>query len=96
MITYIGFIVFVGSFGILLWALGLAMFTDRAIPGWASTVLPIYFLGGLQILCLGIMGSYLGKIYIESKSRPKYFIEKTICSVKETDTNLNISIDYNG
>ena len=78
MITYLGFIVSAASFGILAWVLSVAIFTDRAVPGWASTVLPIYFLGGLQILCLGVIGSYLGKIYIESKSRPKYFIEKTI------------------
>lgn len=78
MITYLGFFVSVASFGILTWVLSIAIFTDRALPGWASTVLPIYFLGGLQILCLGVIGSYLGKIYIESKSRPKYFIEKTI------------------
>jgi polyisoprenyl-phosphate glycosyltransferase len=78
MITYLGFIVSAASFAILAWVLSVAMFTDRAVPGWASTVLPIYFLGGLQILCLGVIGSYLGKIYIESKSRPKYFIEKTI------------------
>lgn len=78
MITYIGFIVFVASFGVLAWVLSVALFTDQAVPGWASTVLPIYFLGGIQILCLGVMGSYLGKIYIESKSRPRYFIESKV------------------
>lgn len=78
MITYIGFIVFIASFGILTWVLSVALFTNQAVPGWASTVLPIYFLGGIQILCLGVMGSYLGKIYIESKSRPRYFIENKV------------------
>lgn len=78
MITYIGFIVFLASFGILTWVLSVALFTNQAVPGWASTVLPIYFLGGIQILCLGVMGSYLGKIYIESKSRPRYFIENKV------------------
>lgn len=88
MITYIGFVVSVASFGILAWVFSVAVFTDRAVPGWASTVLPIYFLGGLQILCLGVIGSYLGKIYIESKSRPKYFIEKTIGLMNEADKHL--------
>ncbi len=78
MITYIGFIVFIASLSILVWVLSVALFTDQSVPGWASTVLPIYFLGGLQLLCLGVIGSYLGKIYIESKSRPRYFIEQTI------------------
>ena len=86
MITYLGFVVSAASFSILAWVLSVAIFTDRAVPGWASTVLPIYFLGGLQILCLGVMGSYLGKIYIESKSRPKYFIEKTIGLSNQSET----------
>jgi hypothetical protein len=45
------------------------------VPGWASTVLPIYFLGGVQILCLGIIGEYVGKMYMETKRRPRYHIE---------------------
>jgi hypothetical protein len=48
------------------------------VPGWASTVLPLYFIGGVQILCLGVMGEYLGKIYQEVKSRPKYIIEQIV------------------
>lgn len=89
MITYLGFVVSAASFGILAWVLGVAIFTDKAVPGWASTVLPIYFLGGLQILCLGVIGSYLGKIYIESKSRPKYFIEKTIGLPNQSKSDSN-------
>ena len=45
------------------------------MPGWASTVLPIYFLGGIQILCLGVLGEYVGKIYVETKRRPRYLID---------------------
>jgi glycosyltransferase involved in cell wall biosynthesis len=52
------------------------LFTDVAVPGWASTLLPIYFLGGIQILCLGVIGEYLGKIYGESKARPRFLIEQ--------------------
>ena len=89
MITYIGFFVFVASICILVWVMSVAVFTNKAVPGWASTLLPIYFLGGLQILCLGIMGSYLGKIYIESKSRPKYFIERTIGMTNALDPVFN-------
>ena len=95
MITYIGFIVFIASLSILVWVLSVALFTNQSVPGWASTVLPIYFLGGLQLLCLGVIGSYLGKIYIESKSRPRYFIEQTIGinSAKHTvDTNQFLKI----
>jgi glycosyltransferase involved in cell wall biosynthesis len=46
------------------------------VQGWASSVLPIYFLGGLQILCIGIIGEYVGKIYLEAKRRPRYIIQE--------------------
>jgi hypothetical protein len=61
-----------------LWVLGTKLFTNAAIPGWASTVLPIYFIGGIQILSLGVVGEYIGKIYMETKQRPRYIIEKII------------------
>ena len=76
LITLIGFAVFLftaGMSGFILW---IRFFTDIAVPGWASTLLPIYFLGGVQILCLGVIGEYLGKLYAESKARPRYLIER--------------------
>ena len=48
------------------------------MPGWASTVVPFYFLGGVQLLCIGIIGEYLAKIYIEIKGRPRYHVEKLV------------------
>ncbi|MGC4034399.1 MAG: glycosyltransferase family 2 protein [Chitinophagaceae bacterium] len=48
------------------------------VPGWTSITLPIYFIGGVQILCIGIIGEYLGKIYQEVKSRPRFIIETVI------------------
>jgi polyisoprenyl-phosphate glycosyltransferase len=77
-ITGLGLLVSLISFLITVWAIAVRMFTQDAIPGWASTVLPIYFLGGIQLLCLGIMGEYLAKIYSETKRRPRYIIEKII------------------
>jgi glycosyltransferase involved in cell wall biosynthesis len=74
-ITASGVIVSLASIGFAAWALGARLFTDRALPGWASTVVPIYFLGGVQLLCLGIIGEYLAKIYAEVKRRPRYLIE---------------------
>jgi glycosyltransferase involved in cell wall biosynthesis/putative flippase GtrA len=78
LITGIGLFVSLVSFLITVWAIAVRLFTEDAIPGWASTVLPIYFLGGIQLLCLGIMGEYLAKIYSETKSRPRFIIEKII------------------
>ena len=48
------------------------------VPGWTSITLPIYFIGGIQILCIGIIGEYLGKIYQEVKSRPRFIIESIV------------------
>ena len=75
-ITAIGLLVFVGSFALTLWVLWMALLTDKAIPGWASTVLPMYFLGGVQILFLGVLGEYVGKIYTEAKGRPRFIVER--------------------
>lgn len=78
MISALGFIVFLFSAGMGIWTLWVRLFTERAVPGWTSTLLPIYALGGLQILCVGILGEYLGKVYQETKRRPRYIIEKML------------------
>jgi len=77
-ITAMGFLLFFASLVMSIWVLGIKLFTDSAIPGWASTVLPIYFIGGIQILSIGIVGEYIGKIYMETKQRPRFIIEKVI------------------
>jgi glycosyltransferase involved in cell wall biosynthesis len=48
---------------------------NKVVPGWASTLLPLFILGGLQILCIGIIGEYVGKLYLEVKKRPRFIIE---------------------
>lgn len=75
MITGLGFLISGGSIAFSVWALGVRLFSDQAIPGWASTVVPIYLIGGIQLLSLGVIGEYLGKIYTETKGRPRYFID---------------------
>jgi polyisoprenyl-phosphate glycosyltransferase len=79
-ITTLGFLISGGSFAFTMWAILIRAFTEQAIPGWASTVVPIYLLGGIQLLCIGIIGEYLGKIYTETKNRPRYFIEQDTSS----------------
>ena len=78
LITITGFIAVGLSTLIMGWSLWARFFTDRAIPGWTSTILPIYFLGGLQIFCTGIIGEYMAKLYQEAKARPRYIIEKLL------------------
>jgi len=56
----------------------------NVVPGWTSTVLPIFFLGGVQLLCVGILGEYIGKMYGEVKNRPRYIIEKTMGETKSS------------
>jgi len=74
LVSAIGALVAVASLLTAVWALGVRLFDPAYLPGWASTVLPIYFLGGLQILCMGIIGEYVGKIYLETKKRPRYLV----------------------
>lgn len=74
-ITGIGLLISIGSFLVAAWAFWIRFFSDVAVPGWASTVIPMYLLGGIQLLCTGVIGEYLAKIYIESKRRPAYFVE---------------------
>ena len=76
LIAGLGGIVCLLSLAMVIWALCIRLFTDRALPGWASTTVPIYLLGGIQLLCLGILGEYVAKIYAETKGRPRFLIEK--------------------
>ena len=76
LVTLTGFVVFFGSIAVSLWVLWSRLFGNDTIPGWASTVLPMYVIGGVQILCIGVLGEYLGKAYVELKARPRFFIEK--------------------
>ncbi len=77
MIAVMGFGIFLITSLMSAWVLFQVLFSGDTVPGWASTVLPTYFLGGIQILCLGVIGEYLGKIYAEIKARPRYVVERT-------------------
>lgn len=48
----------------------------KTVAGWASTVCIVCFMGGIQLLCLGVIGEYIGKIYLETKRRPRYIISE--------------------
>lgn len=77
-ITVGGIIVSLLSFLIGLWALGVWMLGLPTVAGWASIVIALCFLAGIQLLSLGIIGEYVGKIYIESKRRPRFIIERVL------------------
>ena len=63
---------------ISIWVLYIKIYTDKAIPGWASISLPLLIIGAVQLFAIGVVGEYIGKIYLESKKRPRYIIEKVI------------------
>ncbi len=77
LVTIIGFAIFFLCLLMTGYAL-FAIYTGDVVPGWLSTVLPMYFLGGVQLFCFGIIGEYIGKIYSEVKHRPRYFIDKRV------------------
>lgn len=77
-IAALGVIIFLGSLALSIWVVWIRLFSDDVVPGWASSVLPMYFLGGVQLLSIGIVGEYVAKIYMETKRRPRFIVEKII------------------
>jgi len=75
--SILGSIITFVSFFLMVWALGVKLW-GHSIPSWASTVIPIYFLGGLHLLFLGVVGEYIGKIYMEVKRRPIVIVKRLI------------------
>ncbi len=80
-ITAFGFIVAVLSIIGIIWSVVTAL-SGSAVAGWASTVSIICFLGGVQLISLGVIGEYIGKIYLEVKQRPRYIIDKKTDDLK--------------
>jgi hypothetical protein len=78
LVAVLGLLIFLGSLVISAWVLWVRFVLQIAIPGWASSVLPLYFLGGIQLLGIGILGEYTSKIYLETKRRPRFIIEKRL------------------
>ena len=74
-ITVLGIFTFLMSIGFILWSV-IAACTGNTVPGWASMLSVFSFFGGVEILSVGILGEYVGKIYMETKHRPKYIVEK--------------------
>ena len=78
LVTVTGFSIFLLSICMTLYVFYISFFTSVAVPGWASTVIPIYFLGGIQLLGIGVIGEYIGKSYQEIKGRPRFIKEEEL------------------
>ena len=75
MVTTLGIIIFAISiltliYFLITWCIG------WTVPGWTSIVVSVWAIGGLQLLAIGIIGEYIGKIYMETKARPKFIVQE--------------------
>ena len=75
MIAALGLFVFLASIGVLIYSV-IRKFTGYTVEGWAFLAVSIWALGGVQLLAIGVIGEYIGKIYLETKHRPKYIISE--------------------
>lgn len=76
MVSVLGLLCAGGSLSSGLFIVAIKLFTERAIPGWASMMTAIFFASGIQLLCLGIIGEYIARIYDEVKDRPLYLVDQ--------------------
>jgi glycosyltransferase involved in cell wall biosynthesis len=77
LITSLGIGIFIISIIMLIYFL-IIHFLGKTVHGWTTTVVSVWALGGLQLLAIGVIGEYIGKIYLETKSRPKFIIETNL------------------
>ncbi len=77
-ITVIGFFIFLFSLFIILWILCEKFLLGSTIQGWSSVMISIYLMGGIQVMSIGIIGEYIGRVFQQSKGRPRYIIDREI------------------
>ena len=82
MITGLGFFIFFVSIAVLIYSL-VRYFTGNTIQGWTTTVISVWAIGGLMMISLGVIGEYIGKIYLETKNRPRFIIESYLGDEKD-------------
>ncbi len=90
LITTVGLAIFVISLFMLLYTL-ISWITGQTVIGWTSTLASIWMIGGIQLLSLGIIGEYVGKIYNETKHRPRFIIERYL-----NESGDDPVVDYEG
>jgi dolichol-phosphate mannosyltransferase len=78
--TWFGFIVSAIAFVVGIFEIGLRIFTGYNLPGYTSTIFAILFLGGVQLITIGILGEYVGRVYDEIKGRPLYLVAENVGS----------------
>jgi hypothetical protein len=76
-ISFVGACVFAGSLVLAIYAFRAAV-EGETVPGWASVTVPLYLLGGLIMLSVGIVGEYIGKLFLEVKGRPRFLVDTVV------------------
>jgi dolichol-phosphate mannosyltransferase len=75
---FLGLIVSLASFSYAVYAIYIKLFSHIAVPGWTSVLVSVLFLGGIQLIFLGVIGEYINRIYMESKNRPPYIVNRLL------------------
>lgn len=86
MITWLGVTVFLVSIVMLIWSI-VGFFLGTTEPGWASLMVSIWAIGGLLLLSVGIVGEYIGKIYLETKHRPRFRVREFLHDAPKQDSS---------
>ena len=76
MITSLGFVIFILSIIIALYYLIGKLWDGDVVKGWTTLIISVWMIGGLELLAIGIVGEYIGKIYLETKQRPRFIVDK--------------------
>ena len=87
MVTLLSLVLFALGIGPVLWTVIIRYFTESAVPGWASTLFIQSMFGGIQLLCLGVIGEYLAVIFTEVKARPRFHVEETTDPAPEREAH---------
>jgi len=94
--SYFGFVVSIISFIVALYEIWLKLFTGYNLPGYTSTIFAILFLGGVQLIAIGTLGEYIGRIYEQVKGRPLYLIADVIRNGELERTDPMVSVRDGG
>ena len=84
MITSLGIVLFVLSLIMMVYSV-VRKLMNATVVGWSSTIVSLWMIGGLVLLSIGIVGEYIGKIYLETKARPRYIVEETITGSEKNE-----------
>lgn len=86
--TRFGILAILVSIGLIIYAIVMHFTNPNSVEGWSSLACMVSFFGGVQLICLGILGEYLSKVYMEVKKRPKYIISETNIEIKDYNKEI--------